>query len=213
MIQSKTVILSHPIRPSLSSGFVAARELAHRYGTVVRAFALRQLQTQQFDLQELRHETFLSCEAGSGTRTVADLMLRNHLFTPAGIVTLDSNESGKQAMMASMGISLVSLHTPRLELRTREIAIPSGERNAHRSDVAERPYERQAPVANLPCISPLSDRTYGPRANQGFRGSRKKARAMHVSPDAGALQNVFVTAHVGGARQTGPAVRGCVNGA
>jgi hypothetical protein len=81
MIQSKTVILSHPIRPSLSSGFVAARELAHRYGTVVRAFALRQLQTQQFDLQELRHETFLSCEAGSGTRTVADLIAQSPLHT------------------------------------------------------------------------------------------------------------------------------------
>ena len=90
---------------------------------MVRALALRQLQTQQFDLQELRHETFLSCEAGSGTRTVGEQMLRNHRFTPAGIVTLDSYESGKQAMMASMGISLVTLHTPRLELRTHEIAI------------------------------------------------------------------------------------------
>ena len=105
MIQSKTVILSHPIRRNLASAFVAARELAHRYGTVVRALALRQLQTLEFDLQELRHETFLSCEAGSGTRTVAEQMLRNHRFTPAGIVTLDSYESGKQAMMSSMGAS------------------------------------------------------------------------------------------------------------
>jgi hypothetical protein len=134
-------------------------------------------------------------------------MLRNHLFTPAGIVTLDSNESGKQAMMASMGISLVSLHTPRLELRTREIAIPSGKRNAHRSDVAERPYERQAPVANPPCISPLSDRT----CSSGISRKPQKTRAIRISPDAGALQNVFVTAHVGGARQTGPVVSGCAN--
>ncbi|CDY78610.1 RuBisCO operon transcriptional regulator CbbR [Caballeronia glathei] len=77
---------------------------------------------QQFDLQELRHETFPLRERGSGTRTVAEQTLRNHVFTPAWIVTLDRNESVKQAVMAGMGISLVSLHTPRLELRTREIA-------------------------------------------------------------------------------------------
>jgi DNA-binding transcriptional LysR family regulator len=78
---------------------------------------------KRFDLQELRHETFLLREPGSGTRAVTEQMFKNHLFTPAKTTTLGSNETIKQAVMAGMGISLLSLHTLSLELRIREIAL------------------------------------------------------------------------------------------
>jgi LysR family transcriptional regulator, low CO2-responsive transcriptional regulator len=78
---------------------------------------------RRFDLQELRADTFLLREPGSGTRMAAEEMFRQHLFTPAKIVTLGSNETIKQAVMAGMGVSLISLHTLLLELRTKEIAL------------------------------------------------------------------------------------------
>jgi LysR family transcriptional regulator, low CO2-responsive transcriptional regulator len=77
----------------------------------------------QFDMHELRNEVFLLREQGSGTRTVAEEMFRHHLFKPAKEVTLGSNEAIKQAVMAGMGISLLSLHTLLLELRAGEISV------------------------------------------------------------------------------------------
>ncbi|XYJ92236.1 LysR substrate-binding domain-containing protein (plasmid) [Cupriavidus necator] len=77
----------------------------------------------RFDSQELRHDTFLLREPGSGTRTVAEEMFRYHLFAPAKVVTLGSNDAIKQAVRAGIGISLLSLHTLSLELRSREIAL------------------------------------------------------------------------------------------
>lgn len=93
-----------------------------------------------FDLQELRHDTFLWREAGSGTRKVAEQVFKNHLFTPAKLVTLDSNETIKQAVMAGIGISLLSLHTLRLELRAREITI---------LDVSGTPVDRAWQIVHL----------------------------------------------------------------
>jgi DNA-binding transcriptional LysR family regulator len=50
-------------------------------------------------------------------------MFKNHLFTPAKVITLGSNETIKQAVMAGLGVSLLSLHTLMLELRTSQIAL------------------------------------------------------------------------------------------
>jgi DNA-binding transcriptional LysR family regulator len=78
---------------------------------------------RRFDLQELRHETFLLREEGSGSRRVAETMFMNHLFTPARTISMGSNETIKQAVMAGMGISLLSLHTMPLELKMGAISI------------------------------------------------------------------------------------------
>ncbi|MBW7902372.1 MAG: LysR family transcriptional regulator [Rhodocyclaceae bacterium] len=76
-----------------------------------------------FDLHELRSETFLLREEGSGSRRVAEEMFKNHLFSPARTISMGSNETIKQAVMAGMGISLLSLHTLPLELKTGEVSI------------------------------------------------------------------------------------------
>lgn len=78
---------------------------------------------KRFDLHELRGEKFLLREAGSGTRMAAEEMFRQHLFSPAKVVTLGSNETIKQAVIAGMGVSLISLHTLQLELRSGELAL------------------------------------------------------------------------------------------
>jgi DNA-binding transcriptional LysR family regulator len=87
--------------------------VAHKSHRLVRA--------RRFDFHELRNETFLMREPGSGTRLVMEGVFKQHLFTPQRIVTIGSNETVKQAVMAGMGVSLLSLHTLELELRTKEI--------------------------------------------------------------------------------------------
>ena len=78
---------------------------------------------RRFDLHELRHETFLLREEGSGSRRVAEEMFRSHLFTPARTISMGSNETIKQAVMAGMGVSLISLHTLPLELKTSQVSV------------------------------------------------------------------------------------------
>ena len=97
-------------------------------------------EARRFDLHELRHETFLLREEGSGSRRVAEEMFRNHLFTPARTISLGSNETIKQAVMAGMGISLLSLHTLPLELKTKEISL---------LDVVGTPIERTWYVVHM----------------------------------------------------------------
>jgi DNA-binding transcriptional LysR family regulator len=76
-----------------------------------------------FDFQELREESFLMREEGSGTRLVMEAMFKQHHFAPRQTVMLGSNETVKQAVMAGLGISLLSLHSLELELRLREISL------------------------------------------------------------------------------------------
>ena len=95
---------------------------------------------RRFDMHELRHETFLLREEGSGSRRVAEEMFKNHLFTPARTISMGSNETIKQAVMAGMGVSLISLHTLPLELKTREVSL---------LDVIGTPIERTWYVVNM----------------------------------------------------------------
>ncbi len=78
---------------------------------------------RRFDMHELRHETFLLREEGSGSRRVAEEMFKNHLFTPQRTISMGSNETIKQAVMAGMGVALISLHTLPLELKTGEVSV------------------------------------------------------------------------------------------
>jgi DNA-binding transcriptional LysR family regulator len=78
---------------------------------------------RQIDMHELRGETFLMREEGSGTRLVMEAMFAQHLFKPRRMTTMGSNETVKQAVMAGMGLSLLSLHTLALELKLGEVSV------------------------------------------------------------------------------------------
>jgi len=80
-------------------------------------------EARRFDMHELRRDTFLLREEGSGSRRVAEEMFKNHLFTPQRTISMGSNETIKQAVMAGMGIALISLHTLPLELKTGEVSL------------------------------------------------------------------------------------------
>jgi len=75
----------------------------------------------------LTGEGFIVREPRSGTRAVFDEYMRLHQLTPRVVMQMSSNEAIKQAVMAGMGVSLLSLHTIGLELDHRLIAAPEAE--------------------------------------------------------------------------------------
>ncbi|MFM0500044.1 LysR substrate-binding domain-containing protein [Paraburkholderia caffeinilytica] len=149
LLQDYSIDLALMGRPPRELDTVSEPIAPHPYVIVASAHhPLRD--ARRFDFQELRHETFLLREPGSGTRTVSEHMFKNHLFTPAKTVTFGSNETIKQAVMAGMGISLLSLHTLSLELRVGEIAL---------LDVTGTPIDRVWHIAHMASkvLSPASN--------------------------------------------------------
>src|SRR5512135_1377970 len=67
---------------------------------------------------ELRHESIVQREPGSGTRAMLDNFLAVHRINPRERVTVSGNEMAKHAVMCQLGISLTSAHTLFLELKT-----------------------------------------------------------------------------------------------
>jgi LysR family transcriptional regulator, low CO2-responsive transcriptional regulator len=72
---------------------------------------------------QLAEETFLIREPGSGTRTAMERAFSTQNFRPAETVEIGSNETIKQAVMAGMGVSFLSLHTTGLELATKRLTV------------------------------------------------------------------------------------------
>jgi LysR family transcriptional regulator, low CO2-responsive transcriptional regulator len=73
-------------------------------------------------IKSLAQERFLSREQGSGTRT-----LMNRLFDGVGIepaigMEIGSNETIKQAVIAGLGVALISVHTVAVELADGRLA-------------------------------------------------------------------------------------------
>jgi DNA-binding transcriptional LysR family regulator len=64
----------------------------------------------------LGNEAFLVREPGSGTRASMEIFLKEQRIHPAAMVEMPSNETIKQAVMADMGVSILSIHTIGLEL-------------------------------------------------------------------------------------------------
>ncbi len=77
--------------------------------------------------QALLREPFIVREEGSGTRAALQEYLQAHHLAPHVAMEMASNEAIKQAVMAGMGVSLLSLHTLGLELAQGLIATPEVE--------------------------------------------------------------------------------------
>jgi LysR family transcriptional regulator, low CO2-responsive transcriptional regulator len=73
----------------------------------------------------LAREGFIVREPGSGTRAALEEYLAEFHLQPMFIMEMPSNEAIKQAVMAGMGVSLMSLHTIALELQHGLIATPA----------------------------------------------------------------------------------------
>ena len=68
------------------------------------------------DPSRLVGETFLAREAGSGTRMVLEHFFEDRGLDMPNIQEMTSNENIKQAVMANMGLAVISRHTFHLEL-------------------------------------------------------------------------------------------------
>jgi LysR family transcriptional regulator for metE and metH len=77
--------------------------------------------SRRISLTSLQDETFLLREPGSGTRSVADKLFAKNKFIPGTGVEFGSNETIKQAVMAGMGIALISAHTVAAELEAKRL--------------------------------------------------------------------------------------------
>jgi LysR family transcriptional regulator, low CO2-responsive transcriptional regulator len=74
-------------------------------------------------VSELVRHPFIVREAASGTRALMDRFFHDHHVEPRIAMEMPSNETIKQAVMAGMGLSFLSLHTLALELRAGLIEI------------------------------------------------------------------------------------------
>jgi DNA-binding transcriptional LysR family regulator len=75
----------------------------------------------------LAREPFIVREPGSGTRAVLEEYLSQHHLQPTFLMEMGSTEAIKQAVMAGLGVSLVSQHTIGLEWEHGLIAAPAVE--------------------------------------------------------------------------------------
>jgi len=66
----------------------------------------------------LDREPFIVREPGSGTRAAMERYFADVRIKPAAIMEMSSNETIKQAVIANMGLSFLSLHTIALEVQT-----------------------------------------------------------------------------------------------
>jgi DNA-binding transcriptional LysR family regulator len=85
-------------------------------------------------LTDLVHETFLTREPGSGTRTLMEGMFQRSDLEPIIGMEMSSNETIKQAVIAGLGIAFISAHTVAHELSEGRLIV---------LDVAGLPIVRQ----------------------------------------------------------------------
>jgi len=78
---------------------------------------------RRLPLARLADETFLIRERGSGTRSAMERVFRERRFHPRETIEMSSNETIKQAVMAGMGVSFLSLHTVGLEVAARRLVV------------------------------------------------------------------------------------------
>jgi len=74
-------------------------------------------------LKRLSTEKFLIREEGSGTRASMEHVFREHRVSFHASMEVSSTETIKQAVMAGMGISFISMHTIGLELSTGKLVV------------------------------------------------------------------------------------------
>ena len=78
---------------------------------------------KKVSLEELVNERFLVREEGSGTRLVFDRLLKKNNLHIEPYMELGSSEALKQAVMAGLGLAILSLHSLRLEQAAKKLVV------------------------------------------------------------------------------------------
>ena len=102
------------------------------------------------DMSVLQGQQFVVREQGSGTRSTMQQLFDAHGIVPDIVMEMPSNETIKQAVMAGMGMSFLSLRTVRNELAAGHLALV---------DIVGLPVVRQWYVTHLNAkrLSPAAD--------------------------------------------------------
>ncbi|NMM26208.1 MAG: LysR family transcriptional regulator [Glaciimonas sp.] len=74
-------------------------------------------------LSILDEQDFVVRESGSGTRKLMECLFAEHQINPHIVMEMPSNETIKQAVMAGMGLSFLSLRTTRHELASGHLVL------------------------------------------------------------------------------------------
>ena len=122
-LQNSEVDLAVMGRPPRDMATRAEPFAAHPLGIVV-APGHPLLAGDEMPAEALSHFAFIIREPGSGTRAAFEEYQRQYHLDLPTMTEMDSNETIKQAVMAGMGVSFLSLHTIGLELRSGLIAVP-----------------------------------------------------------------------------------------
>ncbi len=137
---------------------------------------------------------FLIREEGSGTRAAMEKFFADHRLAPRVAMEMASNETIKQAVMAGMGISFLSLHTIGLELKA---GLHRGTRHrgpAARQALVHREHAREDAVAGrrgVPLLHAGGGRTLSGAGirrpgRRSMRMRRRRSRARSAGSGAGA---------------------------
>jgi DNA-binding transcriptional LysR family regulator len=126
MLEAREVDLCIMGRPPLEV-LCRAEPFAQHPHVLVTAPGHRFARAEEVPAAALADEPFIVREADSGTRAVLQEYLDEYRIQPKFVMEMPSNEAIKQAVMAGMGVSLLSLHTLALELKTGLIAAPQVE--------------------------------------------------------------------------------------
>ena len=121
-LQNSEVDLAVMGRPPRDIATRAEPFAAHPLG-VVTAPGHPLLAGDAMPAEALSQFGFIIREPGSGTRSAFEEYLRQYQLDLTTITEMDSNETIKQAVMAGMGVSFLSLHTIGLELRSGLLAV------------------------------------------------------------------------------------------
>ena len=73
--------------------------------------------------EDLRQQSFIVREQGSGTRNAMEAFFSQARFLPRFSMELHRNDAIKQAVKANLGLSFLSLHTIGLELQAKQLCI------------------------------------------------------------------------------------------
>lgn len=111
---------------------------------VIAAQSHRLVGARDVPASRLDREPFIVREGGSGTRTAMEVWFKEMRIAPTLLMEMSSNETIKQAVIAGMGLTILSLHTVGLEVQAGQLAVV---------DVVGMPLKRAWHVVSIGSLS------------------------------------------------------------
>ena len=123
LLQANEVDIAVMGRPPRELATRAEPFAAHPHVFVAAASHPLATREAQVDVESLRPQAFIVREEGSGTRAAMEQFFADARLQPRVAMEMSSNETIKQAVIADMGLSFLSLHTLQLELEKGLVAV------------------------------------------------------------------------------------------